>query len=381
MQKLKAGYQWLLLILFGLASLGQLQRLELPLSRAIYLHEIVILLILVLGFRKKLLPRSLFYFNLWTLLSIGLLALGGVSLLSPLLYLLRFDAYLLLGLTLMTGFRRKLIHHAYLWWLVVGSIGIIAILGWLQYFFLPDTRFLFYLSWDDHYLRLISTLFDPGFTGAVLVLGALTVQSKLSTWAGKHGAIFSSLQGILILILSALLFTYSRASFIAYAIGGVILFWRQRKNIHLMILVILAALILILPRGKSEGVRLERTASITARTQSMWESLPSNAREILIGKGWYGEKLEKSRVLQGNVLTSHNSAPDNSFLFIFSSLGIVGLLLFFWVGYSLGRLGHWSSLTLSVLGAMSIHALFSNTFLYPFVLLFLVSLIALENNS
>src|SRR3989344_442832 len=54
--------------------------------------------------------------------------------------------------------------------LVAGSIWM-GVVGLFQYWLIPDMRFLAILGWDDHYFRLVSTQFDPNFTGLLLVLG------------------------------------------------------------------------------------------------------------------------------------------------------------------------------------------------------------------
>lgn len=379
------GLRSLLLLFFGLASLGQLQRVELAGGLAVYLHEIVMLIlvlsIVLSGKIRLIFPGALKWFVLYVTISIFIHIDGNQSVIASYLYLLRLMAYITFGLVLVASLKSQLIQKTFLWWMVISSISVVAVLGWTQYLFLPDTRPLMFLGWDDHYLRLISTLFDPGFTGAVLTLGSLMLQRSLFTWKKPEGGLYSLTQGLFFLTTSALLFTYSRASFLAYASGVVWLAFRERKTRQLLVLLFFILAIFLLPRPRSEGARLERTASIAARVDTLTQSQPNSWTNFFLGTGWYRDKQVSTRFMAGSQIPSHSSAPDNSFLFVLSSLGLVGLILYARLGKALSALAQGSDLVQASLIAMGIHALFSNTLFYPFVLLYLMAIIAIGSKK
>ncbi len=373
-----------LLFLFGLVSLGQLQRVELPLGRAIYLHEIVMVALILfslcflkIALRSRLLI-SFLLLNIWILTSIFLAHFTNtLSPLTPVLYLLRFDAYIFFGVALYHLTKQRVISPQTLTWFLYGSITIVALLGWLQYLFIPDTRALVFLGWDDHYLRLISTLFDPGFTGAVLALGSLLLQQKIFASKNDRGIRFALLQWMWLLTTSALLFTYSRASFVAYVAGTLFLLMKERKRAYIVILALFSFAVVCLPRPASEGVRLERTASITARVDTIKSGIDSlSPFQFVTGKGWYSDKQETTRDMRGSLVPDHASAPENSFVFLFTSLGIVGFLLFCWFGWEIIRKVKWNTVAFTAILTMSVHALFSNTLFYPFILFYLGTIIS-----
>ncbi|MFZ2202248.1 MAG: hypothetical protein WAV56_02515, partial [Microgenomates group bacterium] len=109
---------------------------------------------------KDPLFKPLALFSLTALLSLVVNA-GSVSL-AGLAYFLRFVSYA----SFYFAFRIKGVKK-YTRYLVLAA-AILLIIGSLQYFLLPDVRFLAYLGFDDHYYRLIGSFLDPNFTGLVL---------------------------------------------------------------------------------------------------------------------------------------------------------------------------------------------------------------------
>ena len=89
--------------------------------------------------------------------------------------------------------------------LISGFVGI----GFLQYVLYPNLRYLLYLGWDDHYLRLFGSLLDPNFTGVMLVLMIVVLLCRPD---GKKSSRID--YAIASLSFIALLFTYSRSAFI-----------------------------------------------------------------------------------------------------------------------------------------------------------------------
>ncbi len=373
---------WTLYVLFfGLLAFGQLQRFQITSSVAIYGHELILALWIFL-FAKPIIHQfhTLFLRQLavvrWMIALLVFIGLQATLFslvdfqLPSLLYLVRFTFYLLLLPLLKLGKTKYHLSSSTLYHTIIGVGSLIALSGLLQYLFIPDTRFLVYSGWDDHYYRLISTLFDPNFTALILLLTLLTWLSKQQRWSPK--AYFLQLPFFLL----AILLTYSRAGYVAL-IGGIVVFsllTKQWKS--LMIVFVLLACIPFLPRPDGEGVKLERTASIESRLESNQRALRTlSFQHMLIGKGLY-------RDIEVREIPNHATAPDNSFIFIFSSLGIIGSTLLAGVLFQSMKTIQ-SSLWWSVIASVSIHSLFNNSLFYiwTMVLLILIYVTINQNES
>lgn len=210
---------------------------------------------------------------------------------------------------------------------------------WLQYIFLPDMRWLRYFGWDDHYYRIIGPLFDPGFTGIILVFILIWL------WENKSNRLMQ------IFTLGALLLTYSRASYLALFVAMIWL----KKPIKLFVLCFL--LIVILPRTSGgEGVKLERTSTVNARI-SNW-------------KGTWNTFIENP--VFGIGFGAYRS--DSSLLYVLATTGIVGLVAYLGYLKSLMKLG-------STFGALMVHSLFLNSLFYPAVLTWVALRLAIMENK
>lgn len=337
----------LIALLFLSLAFGQLQRLPgLPL----YLHDLILLVLLLINRRRLKLFRPVLWFGLAGLISLVIAAfkLPLNEVLIGSLYLLRFLAYsLLIGLKIDRKF------------LLFFSTAI-AVLGLAQYLFLPDTRFLFTLNWDDHYFRLISTLFDPNFTGIILVLGLILICFKRPLS-----------RPLLVLHLSALLLTYSRSSYLALAAAG--LYWAlvtKKLKWFFLSLVVLAVVLLALPRPGGEGVKLERLFSIEQRMDnyregiSLWRQAPA-----------FGLGFNTLRFYRNDFVSHAASGLDSSLLFVLATTGVIGLLTYLNLLMLLWRKNLLLRLSLT---ALLIHSLFVNSLFYPFVMIWLFTLVSLD---
>ena len=219
----------------------------------------------------------------------------------------------------------------------------IALLGFVQYLLYPDLRNLYYLGWDPHYQRLFSTLLDPNFAGIILVLTALLLLEK------RQMLLF-------VLITGALLLTYSRSSFIAFAVGLAV--WgmlTKRKILVSSIVVGIAVLILLLPHT-GEGRNLLRTVSSVARLENAKQAVERIAQRPLLGFG-----------------IQARAGVDTSLLFVGATTGLVGLASYVWILVSLTRLGvaKHDATYLGSLAALLVHSLFVNSLFYPWVMAWL----------
>ena len=296
------------------------------------------------------------------------------------LYLLRLLSYFGLYALTWNIVRKNEISKEWLFTALFIIVSIVSILGWLQYFVLPDMRDLSVWGWDDHLYRLVGSFLDPTFTGIILVFGFLVgvalflKERKLVTLV------------LLSIILSAIAYTYSRASYIALAVG-VIYFGILVKKVRLALLILLlfSALLVFLPRPGSEGVVLERTKSIVARFESYKEGIEIFKKSPVFGIGLNNICLAKTKFLGTENKDSHScSGLDSSLLFILVTTGIIGILVFLDLAMQLYRTidkNIYGYTFKAVLVSLLIHSFFSNSIFYPWVLGFASILAAVSLRS
>lgn len=384
------GAFFLLCVLF---AFGQLQRIQLTNHSAVYLHEILLLLwcISALIFNQQLkqnicaqckkIPKIFFLFSAWSLAGLLFAFALHHNVQHALLYGVRIFLYVWFFLTLKSSSALRLISQKTVLLGALFSGFMIVLFGFLQYFFLPDTRFLFFLGWDDHYYRLISTLLDPSFTGLLLCLLFFAVHMiPRSENTLRQQWLFAMKTGGSFLILFALALTYSRASFLALGISilGVLLSFFIKKNwkeavLFLFYLLFLVGTIPLLPRRGGEGVRLERTSTVIARTSSLTEelSLLHNA-DWLIGKGMFVSPFPQDTPFRTQFeVPSHGNVPDNWIILILLGSGVVGLALFSGVLLEIFKILLRTNIWVFVsLVTILISGLFSAGVFYPFTMVF-----------
>ncbi len=230
-------------------------------------------------------------FNLKALIS------GGVA--YPLFYFLRLLIYPSVYFAIKLSPPKKYLPC------ILMSLIAFAFIGLVQYLFFPDMRYLKLLGFDDHYFRLIGSLFDPNFTGAILAASALAFIS-FNSW------------GVALPFIALLALTFSRASYIAFTFGFIYLFSFKKNWKLLGLLLLLACLIVVIPKPFGEGVNLFRTFSIFSRIGS-WQTGWSLFLEHPLF-GWGYNTLRS--------ITGERFQIDNSFLYLAATTGIVGLLAF-----------------------------------------------------
>lgn len=337
----------LIYLLFFILPFGQLERLpNLPL----YLHDLVIFFILALNYRQIKLSRPvrLFVSAAFISLIVNIFRLSLPQLLFSALYLLRWLAYACL---LPVYHQLKLDLKPLLKYLCLA----LAVLGLLQYLFIPDTRFLASLDWDDHYFRLIGTVFDPNYLGLIFVLGLILFK----------GQIFPSL-----ILLIALLLTYSRSSYLALIVAGLYAALIKKK-IKIFILALLALLFALnfLPRPAGEGVKLERIFSFNQRLYNYQESLQLIKLAPVFGLGF-----NTLRFYRQDFVSHAAGGLDSSLLFVFATTGILGLIFYL---YWLNSFWRRSLLVKLSLVAILVHSFFQNSLFYPLIMIWLWSVIYL----
>jgi hypothetical protein len=384
----------LYLLFFCVLSLGQLERIEWGSFPAFYVHDI-----LLVGFVGWHALNSEWYSWCWKVVrrvpTVGMLGLFWVwvgwmtSLISGNFSLYAFFVFIRLSLYILSFFsvafdlKTQKIQSSTLALGVLVFTTLLLYFGVLQYLFIPDTRILFFLGWDDHYYRLLSTLLDPGFTGLIFSLGYFFIFGLLSS---KKTFLKSFnpriLFGLCIGLVIGILLTYSRASYMAFISGVVLLifyFWKK-KQYHFLIFntVMFFAFFLVvplLPRPAGEGVRLERTSTITSRVTTVQQNIQllKTPTEIFFGRGLFVPTVDSSPTVYSNQPT-HARLPDNWILLILTGTGLIGSVIFISLLFTTFRALISKPLLLWVgLSIVLIHSLFNASLTYPFVVLFLGS--------
>lgn len=330
---------------------GQLLRFELATGLTLYLHDPLIIIYLLLNllelFKENTrLIRLISYFaaaaSISLLLSTKYIPLAQVGFNS--LYFARLLAYLLLLPTLPHSIARERVSSLLL---ISGTLTLL--IGLVQYFFLPDTRYLYYLGWDDHLNRLIFPHYDPTFTGAIIAL-TLLLSMKLKTKLPT------------ILALPALLLTYSRSIFISLIPP---LLSKNKK--YLIIAAVVLVGILFLPEKFGEGTNLLRTYSIQSRATHDTKVLRIFAdSNLLFGVGMNN----LSHYLSPSDLPNHATTANNSYVYLLATTGILGTFLFLKLLHALYKRSSHKQLLFFILLA----SMFNNILFYPFTLLWLVFL-------
>src|SRR3990170_8831618 len=177
--------EWLVFLYLAIFPLGQIIRLKVNLIGYTFpLHPVdlialLILALLILGKVKQ--PTVVKYFL--TFIAAAVFSTLSASffltlreMLTGVFYLLRITAYISFIPVIWSIYNNKS-KKELLFNSLIAVCVITAVLGWIQYLWLPDLRDLKYIGWDDHYFRLFGTFLDPAFMGIILVFGSLIALS------------------------------------------------------------------------------------------------------------------------------------------------------------------------------------------------------------
>lgn len=365
--------KFFLLSLVFLLSLGQLQRIQVTNNLAFYLHDLLIVGFLlkelfagnlqikkIIENAKKIIKKQkkiIFLFLIVVFTSWIWALLENRFDLRAILYLSRLISYLAFVILL----QKQLKNKSWLWKVVSFNI---LLLGFLQYFFLPDLRFLIYEGYDDHLYRLTSTILDPAFTGLVFVFNL-----NYYLWQKKKNYL------LIILFAIGLLLTYSRASYLAFGLSSLLMIFLNKEISKKTILLVLLCFCIAMPflpkKSGGDGVNLLRTISTQKRINNDQEILQSmTGAQWLFGQGLFIPA--KNRVFTENI-PSHSHFADNFLVFLISNLGIIGsaiLLIFFFKFTIKSQSNQQKILTTS----LATHAMFNYSLTQSFVVLIFLGL-------
>jgi hypothetical protein len=290
------------------------------------------------------------------------------------LYLVRLAAYFYFLIYVWNfakkGNRKKLLLNSLL---VLSAVS--ALFGWVQYFNFPSLRPFMVWGWDEHLFRLVGTFLDPTFLGIIIVFGLCVAMCQyIATKGGGY------LLAVMFLLVS-LAFTYSRASYLAF-VGGLIVIGIYKKKVRKLLYLILglAFLIVILPISGNTVLRITRGFSAIARIENYKETIRIFALSPVFGVGYDNLCLAKAKLVGYVNFQSHScSGSDSSLLFVLVTTGIVGFIIFLSTLSKVFRsISHDSSFVIfaSCFVAALVHSLFSNSLFYPWVMGYVVMLLA-----
>ncbi|MFA6081686.1 MAG: O-antigen ligase family protein [Patescibacteria group bacterium] len=336
-----------------LFSLGQLGRVSFFNQQVnFYLYEVVLLVTLFFLFfkyqfapiiiaSKKHKPIFLFIFILLLSLLFNLQSFNIFQNIIGLLYFFRLVLYLL--------YFFYLSHHSFP---IKKGLFLIAVLTifstFIQYFFYPDLRNLIYQGWDPHLYRTFGVFFDTSIAAAIFGIFFLTVNQPVMK--------------IIYLILVAL--SFSRSTYLGLSLALIYSFIYQKEFRKIIFFIVFfVTLVAFIPKPSGEGVNLKRLYSIASRAEdyrlgfTLWKKKP------ILGYGY-----NRIRYIKNNGSIHSGAGFSSSFLTILVSSGILGLLSFIYVLWSLRKTNKVAPVILIFL---SIISLFDNVLLHPFILFLL----------
>lgn len=386
---------FLLLLLAFAISAGQLIRIPLATGGVIFLDIIIALLCLRglvrLKFKLKKPPKQIIVTLLFVAVATVSLILTPLDLKFPeylisFLYTVRFLLYVLFAWVTFSGAKsdlagvfgdlKKNIPKVFL----LSGISF-AVLGLLQFIFFPNLEYLASLGWDPHYFRTVSTFFDPNFAGAFFVLTLLLLTFHLG---GDLDRTPREFYVFFIIIYVALLTTFSRSSYLMFLTSGIVFsFLKKSKIIFLVVLILFLVLMLgfnIYSQVIAKPKNIDREQSASLRHNSWQQGLTLFQKSPILGVGFnaYRYGIRQYNLGGDQFLQSHGSSSnDSSLLYVLSTTGIVGLIIYLFFLWSLRKQN--LILTAGIAGLIA-HSLFANSLFYPPVLAWLL-LISVGENS
>lgn len=360
------------LMAIGTVPFGQLLRLQIGSGVALYAFEVFMVISVMCWIGMLLAKPRLPVPSPWILSLLTFSLIMGVSLLANInllqenllpaaLFWARWLIYISFGWMIWDGAVDQWLSIS--WKKSIEYIGFMLLfLGWLQYIFMPDMRWLLAYGWDDHYYRMIGSVLDPNFLGLLIVLYAIYIL--------VYGKSFKYLIGAIVMVSLGL--TYSRSSYVALvaSVGMSLGLWKYLKQSTFYVLILGLSLLafssLIKPGG--EGVNLARTYSIVHRARSIVTGWDVFRQHPFLGIGFNAYRMYTLPDSHDLTIPYHPSSPDNSFMLVLATTGIVGMLgfIYFLLSFVIASRKH--PYQLFSLLAILTHSLFNNSFFYPFVL-------------
>jgi O-antigen ligase len=309
--------------------------------------------------------------------------LTGFELTLSLAYLARWVAYAGLYVVVVNSARDD--DAEPLWRTLERVVLAFAAFGIVQSFFLPGFAQMVTpnetaaVTWDRQGRRLVSTLLDPNFAGALIVLVLLVQLARVA-----HGDRVARWKPLL--LLAGVFLTVSRSTVLALGVGGLVIVSARGLNRRLLATAgIAAALTLpVLPliiRFAASFNKFSIDASAMDRTVSWLRALTIVADHPVFGVGFntYGFV---SRAYGWDPVGGQSYTLDGGLLFVTVMTGFVGLAVYLFMLALVARRCRrvWRDRTAppeargTALGvaaataALVVHSVFVNSLLLPFIM-------------
>ena len=200
--------------------IGQIARLNL-FNLQFPLIDIAIVFLSLINFinhltSKKLKNNNKFftYFLIFAWTTLGITTIKyNINSLRPTFYLVRLTSILSL-IIFPPQINKKTKNFFYL------ALFANIIFGLIQYLFWPDFTYFDVYQWDPHLYRLVSTFFDPTFTGLIYLFFIITVFLNQN---------FPYRLPILTISYLAMILTYSRATYLCFLLAFAFISHKTKK--------------------------------------------------------------------------------------------------------------------------------------------------------
>lgn len=296
-------------------------------------------------------------------LSLTPLNLSSIQYLNSFSYTVRFGFYLLVGWLVLSRQQSFNVNI-----LKISGISL-AVLGIIQFIFLPDLSFLQKDGWDPHFYRTASTFLDPNFLGAYLVLTLILIVQNLKN-TKLNILIFTA-------AFFALLTTFSRSSYLMFLVSF-LTFSFLKRSLKLALLSTFLFFILlqsfkIQTALVNKVTPLDRSETASLRFSTWKQGIEIFQNYPILGIGFNAYKYAIKQYNLGNeqfLKGKGSTTNDSSLLYILSTTGILGLLSY--SVFILGLLNIKSPVVISAIIGLLAHSFFVNSLFYPFIMLWII---------
>lgn len=309
--------------------------------------------------------------------------LTNYGFLTSFLYIFRWIGYMLVYFVV-CSFDKSFKKSIQLLMCICGFM--ILLLGYVQCFFYPNLRNLYYLGWDEHIYRMFSTFLDPNFAAVffvLLLLLSFDIFFKSQKEKNKSLFLFSGIVSLSTFF--GIFLTYSRTGLVMLVVSICVFLFLSEKKIWIAGLLTASVLLLFVSQQffKSESTNILRITSSTARVSSSQKAITIFSHSPIFGVGFDAYRYANQRLgfSKDNNLPNHAGAgTDNSFLFVLATTGVVGFAGYIFLLRSILRINN-SSLIVSSYVGIFVASFFINALFYPFLMQWLWMLIALKENT
>lgn len=293
----------------------------------------------------------------------------------------------------------------------LATLGLVlAVLGFLQLFLYPDFAKMAEKGWDPHIGRLLSTWFDPNFLGSffsfiliiLISVLAMVFLQKAHTIADllsliKKERTIQFLMATVLVLLVALLLTYSRSALLAFIIPifliGIVYF-------RVLLLAGLGIILLLLPFSQRATQRIsDGISSVFSIVEEQSLFMPDATARLRVENFQEGLSLGNQYFFTGigfNVIRQYKTENihsaggfDSSLLTVFVTSGVFGLFSFLLLHFLAFVVVLRKTITLSLswqkglgVGILAnffgvfAQSFFINSLFFPFFIIFFWALIA-----